>query len=337
MFFKLVIIINEVINILYCIDKNYNPQFNVSLYSILENIDVNVNVHVIHRDESDLNFVLKKVLKHKHLKNIKVYKFNKDIDHFPNLKNSHVSSATYFRLFIEDFLPNDLDNILYLDADVVCISNPKNTINNVFDNMKNNNNLIGAFTEIHRDLNSESLFLSLQMKSNNYFNAGVMFIDFKKWIAKGLSEKLQGNIEALASQIQFWDQDILNSYFDGDYYQINNSLNFVINLFYNCDDERNFNFENIKKQNIFVHFAGSHKPWTPIGSLSSTAEIYQEIYRVLFKTKYHITHKWKVNSLKTFLKAFFDGKILKLSFPISYLKLFFQSLIADVSLRNRNA
>ena len=32
--------------------------------------------------------------------------------------------ATYYRLFIEDYLPSEIDNFLYLDADIICCNDP---------------------------------------------------------------------------------------------------------------------------------------------------------------------------------------------------------------------
>ena len=36
-------------------------------------------------------------------------------------KRCHVSDATYYRIFITDFIDSELNKILYLDADVICI------------------------------------------------------------------------------------------------------------------------------------------------------------------------------------------------------------------------
>ena len=44
-----------------------------------------------------------------------------------------------------------------------------------------NKKTIGVKTEIFKDTESRDLFNNLNMKSNNYFNAGVMFIDLKMW------------------------------------------------------------------------------------------------------------------------------------------------------------
>ena len=90
----------------------------------------------------------------------------------------------------------------------------------------------------------------------------------------------------LYEKVRFWDQDILNSFFDGNYYECPESLNKVLNLFYNCDLEKGYTVKALKKENIFIHYAGSHKPWTSTGVLSLTSEIYQELFRELFNKKY---------------------------------------------------
>ena len=81
-------------NFIYCIDDNYNIQCNVSVYSLLQNTKNKVNVYVLHKTQTDKSFFNKKVLNHKNLNNITVYKFNTEIKEFPNLINSHVSEAT---------------------------------------------------------------------------------------------------------------------------------------------------------------------------------------------------------------------------------------------------
>ena len=66
----------------------------------------------------------------------------------------------------------------------------------------------------------------LDLKNKKYFNAGVMVIDFKKWINNNLSEKLISKMEQIYANIFFWDQDVLNAYFDGDYIELDEKYNF---------------------------------------------------------------------------------------------------------------
>ena len=38
---------------------------------------------------------------------------------FPNISGKHVSAATYYRLFIENYLPESLNSLIYLNSDVL--------------------------------------------------------------------------------------------------------------------------------------------------------------------------------------------------------------------------
>ena len=67
---------------------------------------------------------LLKINQHKNLNNLSFIEFNSDIAVFPNVKNSHVSEATYYRLFLDQHIKDDLDFLIYLDADIVCIKDP---------------------------------------------------------------------------------------------------------------------------------------------------------------------------------------------------------------------
>ena len=48
--------------------------------------------------------------------------FKNDDYNFPKIDGSHVSKATYFRMFIEDYIDVKVKNILYVDPDVVCLN-----------------------------------------------------------------------------------------------------------------------------------------------------------------------------------------------------------------------
>ena len=90
--------------------------------------------------------------------------------------------------------------------------------------LRKSNLTISAKTEEELSVNIKRL----NMKSNKYFNAGVMVIDYEKWIKDSLSKKLISRLKELESKILFWDQDVLNSFFDGVYLELDNVYNFKI-------------------------------------------------------------------------------------------------------------
>ena len=101
------------LNFLYCFDKNYNKQAFSSMISILDNISEKINFYVIHNEEFNIENIPNSIKNHKNLNQITFFMF-KDYDYyFPNIKDVHISLATYFRLFIRNYLPNNLENIIF--------------------------------------------------------------------------------------------------------------------------------------------------------------------------------------------------------------------------------
>ena len=86
------------LNFLYCFDENYNVQGFLSMYSLLEKVDLKIQIYLIHKSQIDNINIPSKILSHKNLKSLDIYKFeNKDLN-FYNLENAHVSEATFYRL-----------------------------------------------------------------------------------------------------------------------------------------------------------------------------------------------------------------------------------------------
>ena len=64
--------------------------------------------------------------------------------------DAHVSEATYYRLFCSDYLPDDIETILYIDADIICISNPINLIKNNIQALLSSNKVISSKNRIDK-------------------------------------------------------------------------------------------------------------------------------------------------------------------------------------------
>ena len=131
------------IEILYCFDENYIQGFS-SIYSLLNKSSRKLNINLIHKTISDVNLIPKRILNHKNLNKIKVYKFKNNGYKFPNINGSHVSEATYYRLFIDDYLPKSIEQIVYMDADIICVNDPCYEIEIEIKKLKTSDNVIIA-------------------------------------------------------------------------------------------------------------------------------------------------------------------------------------------------
>ncbi len=280
-------------NFLYCLDENYNIQSFISILSLLENCNEKINLFIIHKNPKSFSKYISKIENHQSLNKIQIYKF-KSYANFPNLDNVHVSEATYYRLYIEDYIKDEIDSIVYLDGDTVILKNITEEFIEIITKLKRSEYIISVKPEFVSDDHLQKL----RMKSSEYFNAGVMFIDFKKWSQSEICQKLQIIQKEIYESINFWDQDVLNSFFDGKYLSLDENNNFKVDV-----DDRNQTM--IPNSVNLIHYMGKSKPWTVRGVLNPNSTYYQEIYRDYFSLPYHISTNWKMqayNDLITIMK-----------------------------------
>jgi lipopolysaccharide biosynthesis glycosyltransferase len=305
-----------VLNILYCFDSNYNNQAFVSLYSLLQNINQKVNIYVIHKENSDSSFFPEKILKHQFLNLIEVSKFNKEDIDFYNLEDAHVTEATFYRLFMLNYIPNDLDFITYLDADIMCLSNPVELISKELKNLTDGDFEAGFAVESYKKSSTNDSFSRLNLNGEAYFNAGVMVFDVRKAKSNQFTKNIGKIITSLKENAVYWDQDVLNKYYDDNYLQISEKMNYKIN-FIDTDYSKFLNDK--REQIVFVHYSGKFKPWSIRGIAHSSAFIFQDSYRKLFGRKYYISSSRKIIALKDMLKIIFSFKFQHIKYPISFI------------------
>ncbi len=300
------------INLLYCFDKNYNKQAYISIMSILKKLDAEVSLHIIHNEPNSFLLYKNKINEEKNVKFFNLYKFKNPNLQFPNLEGNHISVATYFRMFIEDYIPQNIETLIYIDPDVVCLNNPKDAITSAMNDLTKSNYIIAA-KESGNSENSENLFRRLGLNGNSYFNAGVMFINYKKW--NYIKSKLINLMDTHYEKIIFWDQDVLNLYFDGKYEKIESSLNY--NIVKNFDDKDYI--DKLSNSIVFLHYSGKIKPWDINGFNLYYSRYYLDVYRTLFDEKYHIAvSKNKKRFILQSLVSIISFKFLKYEFPKSY-------------------
>jgi len=303
----------ENINFLYCFDSNYNIQAATSIISLLNNTSKKINIYVIHNEDNFNSQVPKEILNHKNLSSLTSYKFNDYKHDFPNIKNVHISVATYFRLFIQNYLPKNEKVFVFLDPDVICIQDPINEIQNIIKKLNNSEFTVAAKTE--HTSGEERINVN-----DKYFNAGVMVIDFEKWQKKDFHEQLIHKLNDLKNNIVHWDQDVLNSLLNGNYLELGEVLNFKAATKINKIS---------KAKVIFIHYMGSHKPWLTSGMFQKDVNFYHSNFRNISEDSFHIEHKWKVRSMIDFLIAIFTLKIIRLNKPLTFIFEFVISFFKD--------
>ena len=309
------------LNFLYCLDENYNLQALNSINSLLNNCKNQINLFVIHKNPISFEKNFDNFIDKKNINKLKIIKFDiKNVD-FPKLNSSHVSEATYYRLFIDFYLADEeIEHIVYLDSDIICLNNPQILLENEIKKMKKYNKPLAAKTEGTRQ-DSLELFLKLGLKNDNHFNAGVIIINLKKWAHQKTSSKLLKIMNERRDKIVYWDQDLLNIYFDDNYSKLNKYLNYNHSVFQNTlipDEELH--------KICFLHYSGKSKPWDAVNLLNLNSNYYQKTFSNLGLYKYHITFKKTFKNTYKLLLIIFKLQFLKLEYPLEYLKLTFKAL-----------
>lgn len=307
------------LNLLYCFDSNYNIQAFTSIFSFLEKSSEKICLNVIHKDTSKKEIFPENILKHSNLKELNIYKFDRKFNTFPKVENSHVSEATYYRLFFNNYIKNieDIETIIYVDCDMICLKDPFITISEHSKNLIESQYVLAARKEKFETNEMDKIKKNLKLSSSKYMNAGFLLIDVSKWINRNLTQKLCEKLLQIEKNIIYWDQDVFNAYLDGAFYELPESLNCYTNL-----EDNLIVSEEIK----IIHFYGNKKPWTTKGILNKKSTYYQDMFRELGLGNYHITHKRRRESVKHLISGIFNLKIIYIKKPISFLKDFLASL-----------
>ena len=209
------------IHICYCItDKtgNYARLLGTSLYSLLSNTKEDIIVHILHDDTlTGKNKLL--INETVNLLHGQVFFYNLDVmmsdelkrikEELPDLKKLRVSIASVYRLMLGELFLNKAKKIIYLDCDIIVNMDIKELWEEVIPSSG-----LAAVSDFVIQLNKfNALIIENKVKSNEYFNSGVLLIDLEKFV-KNFS--LEDGMRELSNGLyDYPDQDILNIFFRG--------------------------------------------------------------------------------------------------------------------------
>ncbi len=236
-------------NIVFVIDKNYFFHINVLIKSIIENNDKQkIFFHIITNENLNNFFVKKLKIKYK------IYLINGDI--FKRFKiTHHITHSTYYRFLIPNILPEYIDKVLYLDADTIVDGD----ISEIFELEFDDDTYLYAcdhYSKPEQKMHLRNLGLS---EYDDYFNAGVMYIDLEKWRKVNISKVLMDFALKRKDDILWWDQDVLNVVFHKKWKKLHPKFNVIWEVLES--DDKNSEIKEAKKNPVIVHYTRSVKPW----------------------------------------------------------------------------
>jgi len=208
----------------------------------------------------------------------------------------------YARLFIPYIIPPQIDVILYLDADIICLSD----FSEIFE-INIGENIIASREDI-----TYKRFDSLVISQGNtvipnykelgipgesgYFNSGVMLIDLKKWKSELISHKVLDLTFNNPEHLFLPDQYGLNISLMNKWFNLDEKWNFMLyqkedptTVFRHFAKEKpiNYNYPYSDKKTFFYYLdLGPWKNWRPNNSIFTYKKFNSFLRRILKKFKF---------------------------------------------------
>lgn len=240
----------QIIPIFFATNKTYAPFLTVCIKSLLANAskDYFYKLYVL---TTDLDPMLQGRIKQALTPNstIEFISLKNELDKIEDLFHlrDYYSKETYYRFFIPDLFP-DYEKVLYIDCDTILLGDVSELYNTDIKDY-----FVAAIVE--EVMNTEDVFGTyveqfLGIKRENYFNAGVMLINNKRFLKFKIAEKFVELSEQYTFRVT-QDEDYLNVLCKG---RVK-----MLDLGWNKTSYKNpaFDDKNLK----LIHYKMNFKPW----------------------------------------------------------------------------
>lgn len=259
-------------NIILASENNYAPLLTISIVSFLENNCKDfdeINVFILNDGITNQNIEKIKKILNKYNCNISFIK-TKNIENLNivSLERDNIASfTTYARLFIGSLLPENIDKIIYFDCDILNVDSLKK----LWD-MDISDYYCAAVLNCCNTTVQKMLDIS---EEDNYINAGMLYINLKKWREDNVEEKFIEFIMNNQNRFYQHDQGILNNvlgnkikiisprynlqgYFQYMSYKVSKKFSCIDNEYYSKEI-----MDDARKNPIFLHFCAANffRPW----------------------------------------------------------------------------
>ena len=264
-------------NLLFAVDDNYVDQLLTTLYSVYDNSrQTQLDIYILQSQPLTQNDRITAFCQrigatyHPVLIAADAFDDAPTTDRYPK--------TIYYRLLAHEYLPQDLDKILYMDADILCL----NPIQDLYD-MDLGDKLYAAASHVSDD-NVLDLVNKLRLQNfemESYFNTGTLLMNLAAIRQTVKRQDIMDYIAANASALILPDQDVLNGLYGHYTLEVPDEIynyDARYSLLYQARN-RDWDLDWVVANTVFLHFCGRAKPWLPD---------YNSRYAGLFK---HYQHK----------------------------------------------
>ena len=242
---------NNQINILMSVNKKFLEHIEELLYSLVNYTDKALKIYLMYVEtelnNDDLEYI-KKFVEGTNQASVEPVKFDvRALEGMPVTDNegAFFGMEAYSRLFCAFKLPEDMERILYLDADMICTGDIEELYNLDFDDKI----WVAAPDNGIQEKDLNRLGLPLDYK---YINSGMLLINLKKlrtnYTERFIVEKIRENKDILI----YPDQDFVNKIFKDEIKVVSTKYNLIA---------KDVRYKDLDEKPLIIHYAGSTKPW----------------------------------------------------------------------------
>ncbi|MDT2963676.1 glycosyltransferase family 8 protein [Enterococcus casseliflavus] len=248
-------------NLLFAIDDRFSEQLKTTLYSIKRHTTAaSFDVYVLQEKElshaAELEAFCQKLAMAYHpiiIGSGSIFKTAPVSDRYPE--------SIYYRLLAQNYLPQQVEKILYLDADILCINDLRPLYELTLGDFLYAAASHSKLTEVTTVINKVRL---RNYESEGYYNSGVLLMNVHQLRQEVKEAEIAAFIEKNHLNLFLPDQDILNGLYGDRVLAIPDQL-------YNYDVRKNRTYETISlgewsldwviEHTVLLHFCGKEKPW----------------------------------------------------------------------------
>lgn len=252
-------------NIVICLNKGYLMPTTVMLCSLFENNKgEQICVHALLGEGGEMCISPLKALAEKYCQVIEFH--HVDMQTLPYLpvkckgQNSYITIEAYLRLFLCDYLPEDIDKVLYLDGDMIICQN----ISELWE-WDLGEAAVGAVPgfkgfDVHYINN-----LGYDVRYG-YFNSGVLLVNLKLWREECVKDIFLSYLRDGSHSLLYHDQDVLNAVFYNKKIELPIKYNLTTGLlfkdrFHSISCSYYHEIKEAFNDPVIIHYAGPYKPW----------------------------------------------------------------------------
>lgn len=197
---------------------------------------------------------------------------------------SHISVATYYRLFLAELLPENVDKVLYLDCDIIVRGSLEPLWNTDIANFAN------AAVFQHDSAMTQFCLDRLRIPNRDgYFNAGMQLLNISYWRNNKIQSAFMDYLRHNRSNILFHDQDIMNAVLHGNTVKLSMHWNMFlserptkeISVLGNMVDLQTL--QDVWDNSVIIHYTSSIKPWKFMCNHPLTHLYYEYLSKTVFK------------------------------------------------------